>query len=88
MRNLPISIILLSGVIGLIFLGAAQRVLDRMRLTDTEAILLLVLFIVAHFLPVITLTQYLALNLGALIPFAIIIYLCSPQKSMSGFGQS
>ena len=49
MRNLPISIILLSGVIGLIFLGAAQRVLDRMRLTDTEAILLLVLFIVAHF---------------------------------------
>lgn len=75
MRNLPISIILLSGVIGLIFLGAAQRVLDRMRLTDTEAILLLVLFIVAHFLPVITLTQYLALNLGALIPFAIIIYL-------------
>lgn len=75
MRNLPLSIIFLSGVIILVFLGAAHRVLDRMRLTDTTAIILLVLLIISHFLPVITITPYLGLNLGALIPLGIIIYL-------------
>ena len=75
MRNLPLSIILLSGMIILVFLGAAHRVLDRMRLTDTTAIILLVLLIISHFLPVITITPYLGLNLGALIPLGIIIYL-------------
>src|SRR5690606_15337613 len=64
-----------SGMIILVFLGAAHRVLDRMRLTDTTAIILLVLLIISHFLPVITITPYLGLNLGALIPLGIIIYL-------------
>ncbi|NMB38261.1 MAG: DUF1614 domain-containing protein [Firmicutes bacterium] len=75
MIQLPFSIILLSVVMLLILLGLAQRVLDRMRLTDKTALVMLLLLIISHFLPKVSVTSYLALNLGALIPLGIIGYL-------------
>lgn len=75
MINLPFSIILLSAAAAFVLLGAAQRVLDRMRLTDAAAILLLGLLIVAHFLPVIPITSYIGIHLGALVPLGVITYL-------------
>lgn len=57
MNRLSFSIILLSVIMVLVFIGAAQRVLDRMRLTDATAIVLLLLLIISHFLPNIALTS-------------------------------
>ncbi|HKM17849.1 MAG TPA: hypothetical protein VJ064_06470, partial [Limnochordia bacterium] len=75
MIKLPFSIILLAATAFLVLIGAGQRVLDRMRLTDGTAILLLGLLIVAHFLPVIAVTSYIGIHLGALIPLGVITYL-------------
>lgn len=75
MIQLPFSIIFLSIVMLLVYLGFVERVLDRMRLTDRIALLLIAFLIVSHFLPHVSLTPYLGLNLGALVPLAVIIYL-------------
>lgn len=83
MNRLSFSIILLSVIMILVFIGAAQRVLDRMRLTDATAIVLLLLLIISHFLPNIALTSLLSVNLGVLVPIGIVIYLLvttSPQE--------
>ncbi|HEY8449710.1 MAG TPA: stage II sporulation protein P, partial [Bacillota bacterium] len=60
----------------LIFLGVAHRVLDRMRLNDTQALLILGALFVSPFLPDIAITPGLRIDLaGALIPLAIAVYL-------------
>lgn len=82
MTQLPFSIIFLSLFILLVYFGFAQRVLDRMRLTDRTAIILLLLLIGAHFLPDLNLTSSLSLNLGALIPLGIIVYLLATTSRM------
>ena len=67
-------LLLLAGI--LILLGAGQRVLDRMRLTDRQALLFIALIVAGGFLPDIRVTRDFAFNLGgALIPLAICIYL-------------
>jgi len=80
MINLPFSIILLSAAAVLILLGAAHRVLDRMRLTDTSALVLLGLLIAAHFLPVVSISPYIGIQLGALVPLGVIIYLLTTAE--------
>lgn len=75
MINVPFSIILLAAAAVLILLGTAQRVLDRMRLTDTAAVILLGLLIAAHFLPAVPITPNIGIQLGALVPLGVIIYL-------------
>lgn len=75
MISSPTGFILLVITSLLIFLGFARATLDRMRLTDTTTFILLVLLIIAHFMPIIGISQYLGLHLGALIPLGVIVYL-------------
>lgn len=82
MFSLPIGIILLSITTILIFLGFFRATLDRMRLTDRTTIIMLVLLIISHFMPVIRLNQYLAFNIGTLIPLGVIFYLLLTTSNM------
>lgn len=75
MSSLPFSVTLLAIITVLIFLGLGQRILDNMRLTDSAAIVILLLMIAGHFLPSISLSPYLAVNLGGFIPLGVVIYL-------------
>lgn len=74
---MPIGLILLFALAALIFFGLAQRVLDRMRLTDTQAILILGLMVAGSFInvPLFGASQ---VNVGgALVPLGLVIYLLS-----------
>ena len=64
-------------VVGLLILfGCGQRVLDRMHLSDMQAILLIIAMIVGGFLPAIPLTGRVAVNLGGfVIPAGVCLYL-------------
>lgn len=75
MSSLPFSVTILALVTVLVFLGLGQRILDNMRLTDSTAILILILMILGHFFPTISLSPLLAVNLGGFIPIGIVIYL-------------
>ncbi len=75
MSSLPFSVTLLAIITVLIFLGLGQRILDNMRLTDSAAIVILLLMIAGHFLPSISLSPYFAVNLGGFIPLGVVIYL-------------
>lgn len=75
MSSLPFSVTLLAIITILIFLGLGQRILDNMRLTDSAAIVILLLMIAGHFLPSISLSPYLAVNPGGFIPLGVVIYL-------------
>lgn len=67
-------LLIVSGV--LLLFGAGQRVLDRMRLTDKQAILFIALIIAGGLLPDINVTQTFAFNIGgALIPLGLCVYL-------------
>src|SRR5690554_1159470 len=81
MVQLPFDITLLGITSALILLGLGQRVLDRMRMTTLSAVFLLILMIFAHFLPIITLSPYISIHLGAIIPLGIIVYLLVTTSS-------
>ena len=67
-------LLLVAGL--LILFGAGQRVLDRLRLTDRQAILFIALIIGGGFLPDIQVTETFAFNIGgALIPLTLCIWL-------------
>lgn len=67
-------LLLIAGL--LVLFGAGQRVLDRMRLTDREAILFIILIIAGGFLPDIRVTEEFAFNVGgALIPLLLCVRL-------------
>lgn len=73
---MSLGFILLIGAGLLILFGAGQRVLDRLRLTDRQAILFIVLIIIGGLLPDIRLTERFAFNIGgALIPLGLCVYL-------------
>jgi len=70
--------LLLLVTAALIYFGAAQRVLDRMRLTDTQALLFIGLMIGGSFIdiPLYRGTVDISVNVGgALVPLALCIYL-------------
>ncbi|MBU4532425.1 MAG: DUF1614 domain-containing protein [Eubacteriales bacterium] len=78
MANLPIGLIALIIVSVLIYLGLLHRVLDRMRLTDKAALIILGLILVGGFidLPLRVANLTLAINVGgALVPIGLAIYL-------------
>lgn len=67
-------LLLIAGL--LVLFGAGQRVLDRMRLTDRQAILFIAAIIAGGFLPDIAVTEDFAFNVGgALIPLALCVWL-------------
>jgi uncharacterized membrane protein len=63
-------------VTALIFLGFLHRVLDRMRLTKIQAVVILLAMLAAGFLPNIPIWGGLSINIGgAIIPVAVAVYL-------------
>lgn len=67
-------LLILAGL--LVLFGAGQRVLDRMRLTDREAILFILAIIAGGFLPDIAVTEDFAFNIGgAAIPVLLCVWL-------------
>jgi uncharacterized membrane protein len=78
MTQFPIGLIVLGVIAALIFFGLAQRVLDRLRLTDREALVIIVALIAGSFIniPLITGRWDVSINLGgALIPIILAGYL-------------
>jgi uncharacterized membrane protein len=73
--------VLLLAVAIIIYFGLAQRVLDRLRLSDRAALLFLVAMIVGGFLPDIPLVGGTSINLGGgVVPIILVIYLWSKAE--------
>ena len=67
-------LLIAAGV--LLLFGVGQRVLDKLRLTDRQALLVIALMLALGFLPDIALTPLVSVNLGgAVIPFILCLYL-------------
>lgn len=76
MLGLPVGLIALVIVTILILSGIAQRVLDRMRMNDRTALILVLAMLVGGLLPDLPLSSTLAINVGGgLIPIGISVYL-------------
>lgn len=69
--------LILLGIAGvLVLFGVGQRVLDKLRLTDRQALLFIALIIAGGFIPDIPVTPQFSFNIGgALIPLALCVYL-------------
>lgn len=77
---MPLGLIILSVLAGLVLFGAAQRVLDRMHLTDTQALVILGVIFLGSFIdiPIARGRADVTVNVGgALIPTALAIYVLS-----------
>lgn len=72
---MPIGYILLIVTALLIVFGVAQRVLDRMRLTDRQALLFVAAIFVGGLIPDFTLGRVTVNIGGALVPLALCVYL-------------
>ncbi|SES64956.1 Uncharacterized membrane protein [Natronincola peptidivorans] len=74
---MSIGMILLIIVSILIFAGLAERVLDRLRLSDKAAIAIIIAIVVSTiFIPDISITENVSFNIGGfVIPMALAIYL-------------
>ncbi len=73
---MTIGMIVLVAAAILIYLGVAQRVLDRLRLTDKAALIFVAALIAGGFLPDIPLSDNVSVNIGgALVPLALAVYL-------------
>lgn len=79
---MPLSYIILSITGLFILFGFAHRVLDRMKMTDTWALIIIIGMIVGTFLPSIPLGRNVSINIGgAIIPAAVAIYLFIKAES-------
>lgn len=73
---MTIGLILLTIVGVLILFGVGQRVLDKLRLTDRQALLFIALILAGGFIPDIPVTAQFSFNIGgALIPLILCVYL-------------
>jgi uncharacterized membrane protein len=73
---LTIGMLVLVAVAVVIYLGAAQRVLDRLRLTDRAALIFVGAMVVGGFLPDIPITDNVSINIGGgIIPIILAVYL-------------
>ena len=67
-------LLVIAGI--LVLFGVGQRVLDRLHLTDRQALLFIGLIIAGGFVPDVRITPLFSFNIGgALIPLALCIYL-------------
>ncbi|NLZ93851.1 MAG: DUF1614 domain-containing protein [Firmicutes bacterium] len=70
------GMLVLVAVAIVIYLGTAQRVLDRLRLTDRAALLFVGAMVVGGFLPDIPLSDNVSINIGGgIIPLILAVYL-------------
>lgn len=91
MTRLPIGIIVLIAVSILIYFGLAQRVLDRMRLSDRAALGIIALLAVGSFIdiPIATGRYDVSLNVGgALVPLGVAIYLLTRAGTGKEWGRA
>lgn len=73
---MPVGTIILLIISVLIFLGLAQRVLDRLRLTDRAALIFIAAMLIGTYLPDIPLANDLFINIGGgVIPIVLVGYL-------------
>lgn len=73
---MSISLIILTGLILLVMFGAGQRILDQMRLTDKQALIIMILIAIGIIIPPIYIGKYFCFSIGGfLIPFGICAYL-------------
>lgn len=74
---MSLGTILLIGITVLIFMGLAERVLDRLRLSDKAAITIIIAIVLATiFIPDINITERVSINIGGfIIPMGLAIYL-------------
>ncbi|NLZ39096.1 MAG: DUF1614 domain-containing protein [Firmicutes bacterium] len=76
MNTTNLGTISLVVITALVYLGFLHRVLDRMRLTKMQALVILLAMLAAGFLPEIPLYAGLSVNIGgALIPIGVAVYL-------------
>ena len=76
--NMPIGMITLLVIGVLVYFGIAQRILDRMRLTDKQALLFIAAIIVGSFIdiPIMSAPVEVSINVGgALLPAILAIWL-------------
>lgn len=72
--TIGLVLLVIAGV--LVLAGVGQRVLDKLRLNDRQALLFIVLIIAGGFLPEIPITPQFSVNIGgALIPLGLCVYL-------------
>ena len=72
--TIGLVLLIITGV--LVLFGVGQRVLDKLRLTDRQALLFIVLIIAGGFIPDIPVTPQFSFNIGgALIPLILCVYL-------------
>ncbi|PHS36480.1 MAG: hypothetical protein COA82_00440 [Alkaliphilus sp.] len=76
---MTIGLIVLIGITALVFMGVAERALDRIRLSDKTAVLVLIAIIVTTlFIPNLYITKNVAINIGGfVIPMLLVVYLFS-----------
>ena len=80
---MTIGQIVILVVTALIAFGVCQRVLDKMRLTDRQALFIALLLFIGGFLPNISIGN-VKINLGgAVVPFALSVYLL--MKADTGY---
>lgn len=82
--RLPLGTIILIVAAILVYFGVAQRLLDRMRLTDRAALLFIGDMLLGSYIPNIPLGNRLALNVGGgLVPigFALYLWLTADESS-------
>lgn len=73
---MPVGMFVLLVISILVFLGLAERVLDRLRLSDRAALVFIGAMLVGGFLPNIPLSRTLAINIGGgIIPLILVVYL-------------
>jgi len=73
---MPLGMIALMVVAVLIFLGFTQRILDKLRLTDRAALLIIAAMLIGSYLPDIPLSPNLSINIGGgIIPILLVGYL-------------
>ncbi len=71
-----ITIIILTALIILLMFGAGQKILDNMRLNDTQAIIVLLAIAIGIAIPPIKIGNYFAVSIGGfIIPYVICIYM-------------
>lgn len=84
--NMPFGMITLVIVAVLIYFGVAQRILDRMRLTDKQALLFIAAVIAGSFIniPLMRSPVQLTINVGgALLPLLLSIWLIAKADETS-----
>ena len=76
------GLILLAVVGILILFGVAQRVLDRLRLTDRQALVFTAALFIGGLIPDVRVTQAFSFNIGgALVPLILCVYLLARAGS-------